>query len=622
MLFAYSGRRSTSLSAQDQTAVAERLRKLLIQVRPSAVVGAAACGADLILLELALELSAGGKGPEIHVVLPTPPGRFRDDSVAPDWHERFDDVLHAVRQRGSLEHGDGSAEDVYNEGNLAILGRAKALATNGGERAVALAIGSPGEGMYTTRFVRQAKLDGIRELRIDPAARGADRRRCFVVMPYGEKWDAQRGFTMNCDLTYGRFLVPALEHAQLHYRRADETIDPGAVLPPMIDDIARADLVIADLATGNFNVGWELGLRHLLRDRSTVLIKPAGKVPAPFDVQALRSISYDHDATGFSDDAALEAWERLEPYLEPEVGEQTTDSPVGVFMDVTLAKIEPLADTRRPVQALREALSEARDAADAQAVEDVVSRADALEDPADQRLLHAEAGTILRRLGRHDRARDLLAPIVAADPGVHLPAVHQQLVMALYQRKGATAEDYERAEEILDTVDEHGGYPENDSLRGAVAKRRARLLDGDARRDELERARGAYRAEYVRNLNDHYAGVNVLAVDAVLALAHEDADARAELTTLLPAVRLAARLRLLQVPGDYWARATLGEVELLARLGGESGDARALTAAYEHAVAAGPLPEDLDSTRRQIGWYETMGIEHEALAIAAAALGA
>jgi hypothetical protein len=68
------------------------------------------------------------------------------------------------------------------------------------------------------------------------------RPRCFVVMPYGRKLDPARGIEIDCDLTYGRLLVPALEHAQLRYRRADETVDPGVVLRPMIDDIAHSDL--------------------------------------------------------------------------------------------------------------------------------------------------------------------------------------------------------------------------------------------------------------------------------------------------------------------------------------------------------------------------------------------
>lgn len=628
MIFAYSGRRSTDIDVPAQALVAERLRKLLTQVAPSAVVGAAACGADLILLEEALRLRARHGRPQVHVVLPTPVDRFRAESVEAGWRERFDDVLATVTaQGGTVEAADGTATDVYAAGNLAILDRAQGLADDAGERAVALVVAAPGAGTYVSRFVDQASLRGIRELRIDPTISRAEQRRCFVIMPYGEKWDDQRGFRMNCDLTYSRFLVPALEHAQLHYRRADETVDPGVVLRPMIDDIAQAELVIADLATSNFNVGWELGLRHLLARRGTILIKPTGRVPAPFDVQALRSVSYDHGEDGFDDDAVLAAWERLEPYLTPvaQVG-TAPDSPVVELMDVELASIAPAGHEQELLQRLRERLADARDVADDAHVEAIVEDArQRLDDPEDQRLVFAEAGTILRRLGHYGRAAELLAPIVEADREVRRPAAYQQLAMALYQSPDATAADHARAEELLLEVRRAGGYPENDSLLGAVAKRRARLVTGADRRIELERARDAYRAEYLRNLNDHYAGINVLAVDAVLAHTGGDdtdvaADAAEELERLLPAVRLAAELRLRQAPADYWAHASRAEVELVARLGGASDSGGAVRAAYRGAAELRPLPAELASTRTQLDWYEAVGVPAAALALARAGL--
>ena len=159
-------------------------------------------------------------------------------------------------------------------------------------------------------LIEAAELRGAPALRIDPDVVITDRPRAFVAMPYGSKHDPQRNITVDCDLVYQRILLPALEHAQLYYRRADEEIDAGVVMQPMLAWLADADLVIADLQTGNFNVGWELGARHLLRDRQTLLIRPKGTVP-PFDVNFLRHVVYGQDAGGVSDDAALEAWAAL-----------------------------------------------------------------------------------------------------------------------------------------------------------------------------------------------------------------------------------------------------------------------------------------------------------------------
>lgn len=619
MIFAYAGRRSDSLPRATREHVQNRLRKLITQAEPSAVVGAAACGADLLLLEEAFRLQAIRGKPDIHVVLPTPVDRFRADSVEPDWRARFDDVIHEVRCRGELTEADGTADDVYAAGNMAIIEAATELAAGRDERAVAVVVAEPGAGAYTERFIRQAALQGIRPLRIDPSVARDAQRRCFVVMPYGEKWDPQRSFKMNCDLTYGRLLVPALEHAQLDYRRADETVDPGIVLRPMISDIAHAEVVVADLATGNFNVGWELGLRHLLKEHTTILIKPKGNSPAPFDVQALRNVEYAHDERGFSDDAVLEAWENLDTLLAEGAGESDTDSPVGALMNVQFAQIEAVPHEERVVERLRAALAEARDLRDAERVEEVIARIDALE-VVDARLVLAEAGAIMRRLNRHARARELLNPVVAADHAVKRPAAHQELAMAIYQPLGATAADYRAAEEVLRNVLEHGGYPETESLLGAVAKRRARAVEGEERLRALATSRRSYLAEYERNLNDHYAGVNVIAVGTVLAIAHADAQAMSDITHLLPAVRVAAQLRLDRVPDDYWARVTLAEIELLAVITGQSAEDREMLHAYDHAGAARPLPDAIKSSLNQLEWYEAMRLDREPIHRAADAL--
>jgi hypothetical protein len=100
----------------------------------------------------------------------------------------------------------------------------------------------------------------------------------------------------------------------------------------MIEWIAEADLVVGDLQAGNFNVGWELGLRHLLRSGQTLLIRPDGTIP-PFDLNALRHVGYKQDEQGVSDSAAIEAWAALAPFLAS-VDESKSDSPVDAVMEV------------------------------------------------------------------------------------------------------------------------------------------------------------------------------------------------------------------------------------------------------------------------------------------------
>lgn len=62
--------------------------------------------------------------------------------------------------------------------------------------------------------------------------------------------------------------------------------------------------MIGDLGTANFNVGWELGLRHLIRARQTLLIRPAKTIP-PFDLNMVRHVQYRLVERGISDDDAV-----------------------------------------------------------------------------------------------------------------------------------------------------------------------------------------------------------------------------------------------------------------------------------------------------------------------------
>ena len=74
-----------------ESAVRQAMRNSLQSAQPLAAYGSAACGADILGMEIVHEL-----GGEIHVVLPFPPNEFRTASVdvAPgDWGARFDRLL-------------------------------------------------------------------------------------------------------------------------------------------------------------------------------------------------------------------------------------------------------------------------------------------------------------------------------------------------------------------------------------------------------------------------------------------------------------------------------------------------------------------------------------------------
>jgi hypothetical protein len=140
--------------------------------------------------------------------------------------------------------------------------------------------------------------------------------RVFVMRPFGTK----EGISF--DEVHDKLIAPAIE--QLGYRggTTGETTRSGSIHEVMFLEIIDADLVIADVSIHSANVFYELGIRHALRSRSTVLIRarrvaPAARggvpeqaaadesaesVPAPtkipeipFDIHGLRYVDYDPD---------------------------------------------------------------------------------------------------------------------------------------------------------------------------------------------------------------------------------------------------------------------------------------------------------------------------------------
>jgi hypothetical protein len=117
--------------------VQSRVAQVLADLRPVAVVSAAAAGADLIVLEEALRL-----GITIHVALPLGVEEFRRlacEDVGDDWAVRYDKVLAEAGALGTvhIEDHDGDA-DWYTHGNDTILNRADAVA--GGESIYAFVV--------------------------------------------------------------------------------------------------------------------------------------------------------------------------------------------------------------------------------------------------------------------------------------------------------------------------------------------------------------------------------------------------------------------------------------------------------------------------------------------------
>ncbi|MBS1808545.1 MAG: DUF4071 domain-containing protein [Acidobacteria bacterium] len=111
----------------------------------------------------------------------------------------------------------------------------------------------------------------------------------FVAMPYGER-DG-----INFDAIYQTLIKPALTEAGFDVFRADEENQSGDIRVDMFQELLLADLVIADITQENPNVWYELGIRHGLRARGYVQMRgkiEGVKTRVPFDVSVDRTFSY------------------------------------------------------------------------------------------------------------------------------------------------------------------------------------------------------------------------------------------------------------------------------------------------------------------------------------------
>ena len=123
-------------------------------------------------------------------------------------------------------------------------------------------------------------------------------RKCFVIMPFGEKDD--QGQMIDFDAVYKEIIKPAVEalnseKIRIQCQRCDEVEKAGLIHERMIQYILDADVAVVDITTQNPNVFYELGVRHTLHDRVTVLIRREG-TKNPFNIGGMNTIEYGLDA--------------------------------------------------------------------------------------------------------------------------------------------------------------------------------------------------------------------------------------------------------------------------------------------------------------------------------------
>src|SRR5689334_15801453 len=110
--------------------------------------------------------------------------------------------------------------------------------------------------------------------------------RCFVIMPFGNP-QLDEHTARRLDRIYNQWIKPAVEELHLPTdptlrfvcHRADQSARPSEIITHVIDQLATAEIVIADLSGRNPNVFYELGVRHAVNSNTILITNDIDDVP-------------------------------------------------------------------------------------------------------------------------------------------------------------------------------------------------------------------------------------------------------------------------------------------------------------------------------------------------------
>lgn len=320
-----------------------------------------------------------------------------------------------------------------------------------------------------------------------------DRKLCFVVMGFGLKTDFRSGQTFDLDATYEAIIEPAASSLGLRCIRADDLMLSGIIDVAMYEMLLRADLVIADISTGNVNAVYELGVRHALRPNSTIIMKEdQGKLY--FDLDHVSTFQYEHLGTDIGARESVRARDALSTLMKEVLVAEKPDSPVYTYLP-TLRK--PILD--------EEEFAEMVDAAEA----------------AQERLANfTSAGEKFFDAEQFEDAATAFARAAQIKP--EDAYIIQRLALTTYKSKVPSELDaLITGLSIIETLDpDNSNDPETLGITGAIRKR-LWLLTKD--RVQLDKAIKAYRRGYeVRR--DYYNGENLATCFDLRSVQHKDAE--------------------------------------------------------------------------------------------------
>jgi hypothetical protein len=402
-------------------------------------------------------------------------------------------------------------------------------------------------------------------------------------MGFGEKTDYQTSRVLDLNKTYKHIIKPAVLDAGLDCVRADEIPHSGTIDVPMYEQLLQADLVIADLSTSNLNAAYELGVRHALKPRTTIIIAEE-QFTSPFDTNHIATRRYRHDGKALDIDVVEQFRAELTKAITAILANETPDSPVYTFLKPLTPPVlgEEKAQAVRGLAVAANAPANGGNASN-QTLADLMEKLDKAKKKED-----------------FVTAKNLLNVIIMMAP--NQTAFKQQLALVTYKSKQPDElSALKEAQVILGELNPmHSNNAETLGLWGAVHKR---LFEIAKQRADLDTAIQSYEKGF-RLLLDYYNGINLAFLLNVRASLSEPADAitdfvlarrtRAEVLEICK-TKLESLKDCEQTRGErYWILATLAEACLGLEDGAQSENY--LNAAKEYADESWML----DSTQEQL----------------------
>jgi hypothetical protein len=422
------------------------------------------------------------------------------------------------------------------------------------------------------------------------------KKKCFVIMGFGEKPDLATSRTLDLDKTYRIIIKKAVEEAGLVCIRADDVIHSGIIDKPMYELLLDADVVIADLSTSNANAIYELGVRHALRPYTTIVIAEK-QFKFPFDIGHLLIRPYEHLGKGIDAEEAERVREELKQAIQTLIDKKEVDSPVHTFLP-------QLTQKKAGNKHLAEAASVKTATVEAFVTTDQsASELMGLFKEAKARIEKAATDSDWKEVLR------LLKELLDKRPTDEY--LNQQLALATYKSREPDEETaLMNAKAILKKLNpEHTTDPETLGLWGAVHKRLWFLKKEPV---QLDQAIWAYEKGYYLR-NDYYNGINFAFLLNVRASISPVREAIADYVTaerirrrLIPIVEESLARGVTDNEGNqdkaqkFWLQATL--VELHIGLG-ETQKAQEIKA---EAVAEAPASWMVETMNQQLEKLEQL----------------